>query len=74
MPRFLFSTKGTHYHHPDAEAVSRIVVGTPGAELQFNYRTRYTEPWKAQHHRLRRRFDYRTRYPADGATGLTLRR
>ena len=51
-------------------AVSRIVVGVSGAELLFNYRTRYTEPWEAQP--LQRRFGYRTRYPAGGAVGLTL--
>jgi hypothetical protein len=51
-------------------AVSRVVVGASGAELLFNYRTRYTEPWEAQG--LRRRFGYRTRYPAGGASGLTL--
>jgi hypothetical protein len=51
-------------------AVSRIVVGTSGAELLFNYRTRFTEPWEAAP--LRGRFGYRTRYPADGTNGLTL--
>jgi hypothetical protein len=69
-PRFLFSTNGRRYRHPDAVAVSRIVVGVSGAELLFNYRTRYTEPWEEP--QLRRRFGYRTRYPADGASGLTL--
>lgn len=69
-PRFLFSTNGRRYRHPDAVAVSRVVVGASGAELLFNYRTRYTEPWEAQG--LRRRFGYRTRYPAGGASGLTL--
>jgi hypothetical protein len=69
-PRFLFSTNGRRFRHPDAVAVSRIVVGTSGAELLFNYRTRYTEPWEAP--RLRRRFGYRTRYPGNGASGLTL--
>jgi hypothetical protein len=69
-PRFLFSSNGRRYRHPDAVAVSRIVVGVSGAELLFNYRTRYTEPWEAQP--LQRRFGYRTRYPAGGATGLTL--
>jgi len=69
-PRFLFSTNGRRFRHPDAVAVSRVVVGTSGAELLFNYRTRYTEPWDAE--RLRRRFGYQTRYPADGVGGLTL--
>lgn len=69
-PRFLFSTNGRRYRHPDAVAVSRIVVGTSGAELLFNYRTRYTEPWEAEP--LRRRFGYRTRFPAGGTNGLML--
>lgn len=69
-PRFLFSTNGRRFRHPDAVAVSRVVVGTSGAELLFNYRTPYTEPWDAE--RLRRRFGYQTRYPADGVGGLTL--
>jgi hypothetical protein len=69
-PRFLFSSNGRRFRHPDAVAVSRIVVGTADAELLFNYRTPFTEPWAAQ--QLQRRFGYQTRYPADGASGLTL--
>jgi hypothetical protein len=68
-PRFLFSTNGRRFRHPDAVAVSRI-VGVSGAELLFNYRTPSTEPWEEP--QLRRRFGYQTRYPADGASGLTL--
>jgi hypothetical protein len=69
-PRFLFSTNGKQFHHPDTAAVSRIVVRAGEAELLFNYRTSFNEIWEIR--RLRRQFGYETRYPADGEQGLAL--
>ena len=70
--RFLLSTNGQRFHHPDAVALSRIVAGDAGrgGELLFNYRTQDNELW--EHRSLRRRYGYTTRYPPDGEEGLVV--
>jgi hypothetical protein len=62
--RFLFSTNGDIYRHPDPVAVSRVVTGTDDAALEFNYRSETTERWDSA--RMRRRYGYRTVFPRDG--------
>jgi beta-lactamase superfamily II metal-dependent hydrolase len=62
--RYLFSTNGDIYRHPDPVAVSRIVTGTEDATLEFNYRCETTDRWDSA--RLRRRHQYRTAFPNDG--------
>lgn len=69
-PAFLFSSNGKQFCHPDAVAVSRVVVHSP-AELVFNYRTQFNEVW--DNRRLRRRHGYETRYPDDGVDGIAVR-
>ncbi|GAA1038404.1 hypothetical protein GCM10009557_54300 [Virgisporangium ochraceum] len=54
--RFLFSTDGTNYGHPDAAAIARIVTHRTGSRLEFNYRTSVIEGWQSR--RLKRRFQY----------------
>ena len=49
--RFLFSSNGRSYRHPDATAVSRIVVGETERSLEFNYRTEFTESWESSRRR-----------------------
>lgn len=67
--RFLFSSNGAHTRHPHPEAVARtLAAAPPGAELAFNYRTRFNEVWDEQ--TLRDGHGYGTVYPADGEQGL----
>lgn len=68
--RYLFSTNGTSYHHPDPEAVSRVVVGRNDCELVFNYRSPETERWESS--RLRRQFRYRTTYSEAAEQGIRI--
>lgn len=43
---YLISTNGKIFHHPDAEAVARIIkYGGPNARLYFNYDTDKTRIW-----------------------------
>ena len=56
-PRFLFSTSGAQFKHPDEEVVARILAGTGGrpVTLYFNYRSAFNEKWsapalQAEHH------------------------
>lgn len=47
-PRYLISTNGDQFEHPDKECLARIVkYGTP-EEIFFNYETKYTKPWIGQ--------------------------
>jgi beta-lactamase superfamily II metal-dependent hydrolase len=66
--RYLFSTNGDIFRHPDPTAVARIVVDRSDCELAFNYRTPETERWDSS--RLRRRYRYRTVYPEGDVPGL----
>jgi hypothetical protein len=73
-PRFLVSTNGARYHHPDEAALLRILDGPARAgaavELVFNYASKTTEPWGdpariAEH-------DYVATFPADATSGAVL--
>ena len=62
--RWVFSTNGSVFSHPDPETVARIVVDRPGMELVFNYRSETTERFASSS--LRRAHRYRTAYPGQG--------
>ncbi|HEX3476206.1 MAG TPA: MBL fold metallo-hydrolase [Kofleriaceae bacterium] len=72
-PRFLFSTDGTQFQHPHAEAVACVIEHgrrlRRSVELGFNVRSPYNAWWDDA--RWKQRFRYRTRYGGDD--GLTLR-
>jgi beta-lactamase superfamily II metal-dependent hydrolase len=68
--RFLFSTNGETFGHPDPEAIARV-VSRPGAKhLYFNYETAYTRPWNRQ--ALRQSCPYEITFPDDDAGGLAV--
>jgi hypothetical protein len=74
--RFLISTNGKTFKHPDDEAIARVVAGSqrpaPGGDepihLVFNYRTKFNERWDRQD--LRRAWNYTPTYPAADAGGI----
>ena len=43
--RFLVSTDGSYFKHPDRDCIDLIVNSVDRPELVFNYRTPFTEPW-----------------------------
>lgn len=45
--RFLVSTNGAYFKHPDASCIDLIVQSVDHPELVFNYRSAFTEPWAA---------------------------
>lgn len=47
-PRYLFSTSGAQFKHPDEEAISRIIDGAGGrpTTLYFNYFTEFNKKWQ----------------------------
>ena len=74
--RFLISTNGNTFKHPDDEAIARIVGGSQRRnprsdapiDLVFNYRTKFNEGWDRQD--LRQAWNYTATYPAAGAEGI----
>jgi hypothetical protein len=66
--RFLVSTNGSYFDHPEPAAVARIIrFGGEAPEIVFNYRTEHTERWDDPV--LRRRHGYEVRYPAGESNG-----
>jgi beta-lactamase superfamily II metal-dependent hydrolase len=70
-PRYLVSSSGARTHHPDEEAVARVLVADQGARsLLFNYRTRFNEVWGRPE--LRVLHGYEVSYPQGGGAGLAV--
>jgi beta-lactamase superfamily II metal-dependent hydrolase len=70
-PRFLVSTSGARFKHPDLHALARI-VGRKNAnpELIFNYESAFTKPWKSP--TLQRKHGFTTVYPEQKEGGCTV--
>lgn len=69
-PRFLISTNGNYFNHPDREAVARVIeFGGSTPQLFFNYRSEETEVWDDA--RLKRRHGYETHF-ADTGQGIKI--
>jgi beta-lactamase superfamily II metal-dependent hydrolase len=69
--RYLVSTNGAIFHHPDPEAIARVLVAAgEGAELCFNYRSDYNAMWADKS--LVRERGYVVRYPDERDGGLLI--
>jgi beta-lactamase superfamily II metal-dependent hydrolase len=69
--RFLVSTNGNCFGHPDQEAIARVIAESgPEVELFFNYASDETCVWDSAY--LRALHNYRTHYPPPGAEGLSI--
>lgn len=70
-PRYLISSNGSYFGHPDPAAMARIILhGGAEPQLCFNYRSEENEVW--DNDRLRRDYGYRTQYPAGIIPGLAV--
>jgi beta-lactamase superfamily II metal-dependent hydrolase len=68
-PRWLVSTNGNHFCHPDREAIARVIkYSAQKPAFFFNYRTRFNDVWDRPD--LREKYGYTAHYPAEGKTGL----
>jgi len=68
-PRYLVSSNGNIFCHPDREAVARVILhGGKRPTLCFNYRSPLNNLWDAP--ALKAHYDYRTEYPPEGQAGL----
>jgi hypothetical protein len=70
--RYLFSSNGAYFNHPDQEAVARVLVeGADGAAnrtLLFNYRSEENEVWDDPS--LMEEWRYQAVYPQPGSLGM----
>jgi beta-lactamase superfamily II metal-dependent hydrolase len=70
-PRYLFSSNGDRFRHPDRQAVARVLkYGGKKPSLHFNYKTAQNEVWGRAD--LREKHGYAAHYPADGQDGVVL--
>jgi len=69
--KWLFSTNGAYFRHPDRQTVARVIKwGGAQTELGFNYRTQYNDVWDGKP--LREQYGYKVSYPASDAEGIVL--
>jgi beta-lactamase superfamily II metal-dependent hydrolase len=69
--RYLISTNGSYFDHPDEEAIARIVAhGDGGPVLCFNYRSEKNAVWDDAV--LKGEYGYRTIYPDEEHQGLII--
>lgn len=74
--KFLFSTNGQQFSHPDKEAVARVIKygrakGGNDPTLLFNYKSAFNKIWEQRG--LQFKFDYETVYPLSETEGLVIR-
>jgi len=70
--KFLYSTNGKIFHHPDPEGVVRVILhGGKSPSLFFNYRTEFTEVWDDST-LMTSEHPYTVTYPADEDGGVEI--
>lgn len=70
--RYVFSTNGSNYEHPHAEAVARVIVATDAnPELVFNYRTKHNSVWEGMAG-IPEPHMFRTIFPQAGKSGISV--
>ena len=70
--RFLISSDGKRYHHPDAETLAKLIkINGPELEFHFNHRSAFAEKWEDPD--LEKEFKYKPFYPSAGKKGISIR-
>jgi hypothetical protein len=68
---YIFSTNGSHFQHPDREAVARVIqFGGDNPTLVFNYRSNYTTIWDNK--ALKDKYGYTVDFPRNASEGTVL--
>jgi len=71
-PRFLVSTNGKKFSHPDDQAIAKLVCEeSKPKELYFNYRTKFNQNWDNKE--LKEVFNYSPIYSLSGQTTVILK-
>jgi len=73
-PRYLVSTNGDHFYHPDRQAMARILkYGGDGKTVYFNYHDKYNEVWGADVlAATRTKYGCTTVYPSVNQPGIVV--
>jgi beta-lactamase superfamily II metal-dependent hydrolase len=71
-PRYLISTNGDHFYHPDRQAIARILkYGGDRKTLYFNYNNRLNDVWgDAALEAVRTKYRCETSYPPPDRPGV----
>jgi beta-lactamase superfamily II metal-dependent hydrolase len=67
---YLFSTSGRRFHHPDDDAVARVLFNSDDPVLHFNYLSEHNRAWGRSE--WMDELGYETVYPAEGSSGLVV--
>lgn len=67
---FLVSSSGRRFHHPDDDAIARVLLHSEHPVLQFNYHSKDNEDWGRSN--WMQELEYETVYPEDGSSGLVV--
>lgn len=73
--KFLFSSNGSRFHHPDREGVARVIVygrGDGKPAIFFNYRTKFNEVWEASGLTNSASHPYTVCYPQIATGGIAI--
>jgi hypothetical protein len=72
--RYLLSTNGDHFFHPDRQAVARILkYGGARKELLFNYNSKFNQVWgNDAMASVRERYNATTSYPTSEQQGIVV--
>ncbi len=69
QPKYLVSSDGSTFHHPDREAIARVIkYGGTKPALFFNYSSEFNDVWADE--ALRKRYQYEVVYPKPHEEGL----
>ena len=73
--RYLISTNGDHFYHPDRQAIARILkYGGERKELFFNYNSKFNQVWgDPALASVRQRYNCTTAYPSSEQEGIVVR-
>jgi hypothetical protein len=72
--RYLVSTNGDHFYHPDRQAIARILkYGGKEKTIYFNYKNRMNDVWGDKLlESLRAKYGYSTVYPPGDRPGIII--
>lgn len=69
--RYVFSTNGSYFRHPDPEAVAKVIkYGSRNSELCFNFHNKHTRVWNDD--LLKLQYQYTCRYPENKGEALRI--
>ena len=73
-PRYLLSTNGDHFYHPDRQAMARIIkYGGDEKRIYFNYKSHLNDVWGDEAlQAVHKQYRYSTEYPPATQPGIVV--